>query len=93
MLDLVAQGDAATLTYPGIHVYLLEVVSIPQVLYHGYDVFHGGKKAILCLLCPGERRVPREMVINFGRCHQGYNVGALNGNTSPEILEADIARE
>jgi hypothetical protein len=39
-----------------------------------------------------ERRVPRKAAIDFGR-HQQRNGGALNGDTSLEILETDTVRE
>ena len=56
-------------------------------------MFYGGETAILRFCGLVECRIPREVVIDFGQRNQCYNVGALDGNTPSEILEADIARE
>ena len=56
-------------------------------------MLYSSEAAALCLRSLTESRVPREVVIYFGQRHQCYDVGALNGDTPSDVLEADVARE
>ena len=54
-------------------------------------MFYSGETTVLCLHRLAERPVPGEVVGDLGQRYQRYDVRTLNGDTSSEIFEVDVA--
>jgi hypothetical protein len=94
MLGFFTQSDVGILTRPGVCVYLLKVIPLPEVIHQGYDVFYSGEITVLCLGFEGFRvHREREVVANFGQRHQRYDLRTLKGDSPLEIVEIDVTKD